>query len=968
MASLSGQNPASTFQSLIKTINNNPVSGSLIQLSDGNGTALPISVSTVNVSISSPLTASIVAATDNGNGTNFKIGDDAWIGDVNLSNTLQVKGQQDSTKGYIKLSDFVAGPVIGATSSSILELTGSLNVSSSITSTISAFNPTLINSNGVVIKGGNSLVRLTDNTGIWADGVQSSYLQFSGSYGRYVSILGGVAGTDSIIQRLQVASQYTQFVTSSINNTPVPTHLVEVLGGDLYVTNTISGSIVSANNNGNGTNFQVGDDAWIGDVNITNTLQIKGQQDGTKGYIKFSNFTTGPILGAASSSILELTGSLNATGNLTANNLNLATAVIVAANATSSLSATSPRVQVVTGTTNQTIQLPNATTLATGSIFYINNNTTSGSILVKNGAGFFFNNVPWGGNTEYVLLSNSTAAGTWDSHAYLPSGTSWGHDGLNFQGTITATTTADNQVTATFNGASATQTADLLNVYNYPGGTKVAYITAAGNLTATSFTGSLYGTASIATSASYVATASIATSASYATNASTATNASIADVAVNATLADNATSASYASNATSASYATSTFTAISSSYALSSSQTVSSSYALTASYALNVPTQSVSSSYALSSSQATLAETASISNIQYVTNSANLALGQIQVLDYSDTVSTSYVNGLLTLVFGTPAIPSALAESFNGTFLVDRFNQVLDNYTVSTSWNNGGYTLISASIYEGATQLANTGVGTTLNYTATTSGSHTYVLQVTSSSPLDQSVNRQSTSLTGTISKTNPGTPTLSVTPTIQLGTTSNQIEQGATGSISFTSGSGASNGWVFAYEATNVQSPYIVTGSLTGSTSLSITATANYSSSGVNGSDNNPALTTATTTTTTYSKIRSLRSGATLTSSYTQNQLEDLGSWDITLGGSVGSIKKGTANPTGQSVTINWTGSLYHYIVYDSAYANLTAINSSGFNVSASFALTTAGSYKVYKSTLLQTGNAGTTITYTLI
>jgi len=311
MASLSGQNPSATFPSLIKTINNNPVSASLVQLSDGNGNGLPISVSTVNVSISSPLTASIVAATNNGNGTNFKIGDDAWIGDVNLGNTFQVMGQEDSTKGYIKFSNFAAGPIVGAASSSILQLTGSLNVSGSITSTISELNSTLINSNGVVITGGTSQLRLVNNTGIWADGVQSSYLQFSGSYGRYVSVLGGAAGTDSTIQRLQFSSQYTQFVTSSINSTPVPTHLVEVLGGDLYVSNNTTASIVWATNNGNGTNFKIGDDAWIGDVNIGNTLQIMGQEDATQGFIKFGSGTSSAIIGGvAGSSLLQVTGSI----------------------------------------------------------------------------------------------------------------------------------------------------------------------------------------------------------------------------------------------------------------------------------------------------------------------------------------------------------------------------------------------------------------------------------------------------------------------------------------------------------------------------------------------------------------------------------------------------------------------------------------------------------------------------------
>jgi len=158
------------------------------------------------------------------------------------------------------------------------------------------------------------------------------------------------------------------------------------------------------------------------------------------------------------------------------------------------------------------------------------------------------------------------------------------------------------------------------------------------------------------------------------------------------------------------------------------------------------------------------------------------------------------------------------------------------------------------------------------------------------------------------------------------------------------------------------------VTGSLTGSSSISITATANYSSSGVGGSDNNPALTTTTTTTTTYSKIRSLRSGTSISTSFTQNQLENLSAWDTTLGGTVGTIQKGTTTVTGESVTIDWTGSLYQYIVYDSSRPNLTAINAGSTNFISSFTLTTVGSYKVYKSNTLQAGYGGTTAVYTLI
>jgi hypothetical protein len=399
-----------------------------------------------------------------------------------------------------------------------------------------------------------------------------------------------------------------------------------------------------------------------------------------------------------------------------------------------------------------------------------------------------------------------------------------------------------------------------------------------------------------------------------------------------------------------------------------SSIATSASYALTASYALNVPTQSVSSSYAESASVAissSYADTASIANIQYVTNSGNLSLGQIQVLDYSDSVATTYVNGLLTFVFGTPAVPSALSATI-GDFVTDRFNQVTDNYTVNTSWNNGGYTLISASIYEGSTLLTGiTDSGTSLSYNTTTSGSHTYKLAYTASSPLDSSIYRASTTVAGTLSKSQPAAPTTERSVVVQLGSTSNNIEQGATGSITFTSSSAnPSNNWNLTSVASNVQSPYYITGSATGSTSISITATANYASP---SGENSPPATATSTTTATYNKIRSLRSGATLTASYSQGQLEDLSAWDITLGGSVGTIQKGTVTATGQTCVINWTGSLYQYIVYNSSLANLTSIATGGNNFISSFTLTTTGSYKIYRTTDLQAGYGGSTVTYVL-
>jgi hypothetical protein len=87
-------------------------------------------------------------------------------------------------------------------------------------------------------------------------------------------------------------------------------------------------------------------------------------------------------------------------------------------------------------------------------------------------------------------------------------------------------------------------------------GSSLAKLQVAGNVYATSFTGSFFGTASNAESSSYAVTASYAVSSSFASTAATAS------------YVLNAVSASYSTNALSASYAD---TAVSASYAISSS-------------------------------------------------------------------------------------------------------------------------------------------------------------------------------------------------------------------------------------------------------------------------------------------------------------------------------------------------------------------------------------------------------------
>ena len=83
----------------------------------------------------------------------------------------------------------------------------------------------------------------------------------------------------------------TDVVLAAANSTTagVLTAVAQTIAGDKTFTNIVSADYFNSTNNGNGTNYKVGDDAWIGDVNVANSLRISGQQDPSQAYLIFGN-------------------------------------------------------------------------------------------------------------------------------------------------------------------------------------------------------------------------------------------------------------------------------------------------------------------------------------------------------------------------------------------------------------------------------------------------------------------------------------------------------------------------------------------------------------------------------------------------------------------------------------------------------------------------------------------------------
>jgi hypothetical protein len=98
----------------------------------------------------------------------------------------------------------------------------------------------------------------------------TGYVQFSDGTRQYTANAGSGGGTVTSVGG----------VSGAISNT-------QLVGFITSVPGAITFDSVITSNNGNGTNFRVGDDAWIGDYNASNSIKIKGLQDPANAFISF---------------------------------------------------------------------------------------------------------------------------------------------------------------------------------------------------------------------------------------------------------------------------------------------------------------------------------------------------------------------------------------------------------------------------------------------------------------------------------------------------------------------------------------------------------------------------------------------------------------------------------------------------------------------------------------------------------
>jgi hypothetical protein len=177
-------------------------------------------------------------------------------------------------------------------------------------------------------------------------------------------------------------------------------------------------------------------------------------------------------------------------GNMAASKFVPGYSAVTSAAGTTVLTADSNYYQNLLGSTTQTFQLPDATTLLEGTTFIFDNDS-SGTLTVVDNATGPIETVPGGAASFVYLADNATVAGTWRRHSFLPASYDFNATTANFgTATITNATWNGNTIGTAYGGTGLTSfSAANYALYSTDASTLVAGTlpTAAGGTALTSY-------------------------------------------------------------------------------------------------------------------------------------------------------------------------------------------------------------------------------------------------------------------------------------------------------------------------------------------------------------------------------------------------------------------------------------------------------------------------------------------------
>jgi len=152
----------------------------------------------------------------------------------------------------------------------------------------------------------------------------------------------------------------------------------------------------------------------------------------------------------------------DANQNIFFNNYVASATITTAAAGTTVLTVASARSQLLVGSTTQTYQLPDATTLTLGHSFIIINNS-SGALTVVNNASATIEVIPSGGISQLGAVSIATSAGSWGIYSFLPGSYNFNTTSADFGNAIISNTTYQGNTVASGYGGTGLNTFTAAN-------------------------------------------------------------------------------------------------------------------------------------------------------------------------------------------------------------------------------------------------------------------------------------------------------------------------------------------------------------------------------------------------------------------------------------------------------------------------------------------------------------------------
>jgi hypothetical protein len=204
---------------------------------------------------------------------------------------------------------------------------------------------------------------------------------------------------------------------------------------------TLARTTILSNSNGNTSPITLSSSANTKSVFVTYPSETSVNLDASGNVTALGNVTSGTWQGTTIGVAYGGTGVTASSGansvvlrdanqNITVNRVNQANTTTTAAGGTTVLTAASSYIHTLVGTGGQTYTLPDATTLTTG-VAFVFNNLATGNLTIVNNASGSVGVIASGGAGAVFLTANGTVGGTWDLHAYLPEGVTFGTNAFN---------------------------------------------------------------------------------------------------------------------------------------------------------------------------------------------------------------------------------------------------------------------------------------------------------------------------------------------------------------------------------------------------------------------------------------------------------------------------------------------------------------------------------------------------------